>query len=339
VGGTLVLGGLGVFVPATRPFGQISEQALGLLFLKYGRDDERQADGLGVRYAASGGWDPEGVPGMLSTLGRLEEAAGDRKGVPNWLSTHPEPLQRVQDIQPAVQKLKSGRTDFVTGRQALLQRVDGLVFGDNPSQGITRGSTFLHPPLRFRIEFPSGWEVANSPRQVVAKAPGADVFMLLQLVSKPQGTTTQEVAAASMRDAGFRPLEGERTTINGLEAHVGLYQGQVQGLGEVVSRAAHIRHNNAYYLVAGLVSSNVFRQVDATFLASIRSFRPLSAAEAAAIRPHRVDLYVVRAGDTWASLAERSAGAVKPASLAVMNHAAANSQPPVGTQIKIVVAD
>ena len=339
VGGTLLLGGLGVFVPATRPFGQISEQALGLLFLKYGRDDELQADGLGVRYEASGGWDPEGVPGMLSTLGRLDEAAGDRKGVPNWLSTHPEPLQRVQEIQPAVQKLKSGRTNFVTDREALLQRVDGLIFGDNPSQGITRGSTFLHPPLRFRIEFPSRWEVANSPQQVVAKAPDADVFMLLQLVSKPQGTTAQEVAAASMRGAGFRQLEGERTTINGLEAHGGLYQGQIEGLGEVVSRAAHIRHNNAYYLVAGLVSPNVFRQVDATFLGSIRSFRPLSAAEAEGIRPQRVDLYVVRAGDTWASIAERSGGAVKPATLAVMNHAAPESTPPVGTQIKMVVAD
>jgi predicted Zn-dependent protease len=112
-----------------------------------------------------------------------------------------------------------------------------------------------------------------------------------------------------MRGAGFRQLEGERTTLNGLEAHVGLYQGQIQGLGEVVSRAAHIRHNNAYYLVPGLVSSNVFRQVDATFLGSIRSFRPLSAAEAAAIRPQRLNLYVVRAGDTWASIAERSAGA------------------------------
>jgi predicted Zn-dependent protease len=107
----------------------------------------------------------------------------------------------------------------------------------------------------------------------------------------------------------------------------------------VVSRAAHIRHNNAYYLVAGLVSPNLFRQVDAAFLGSIRSFRPLSAAEAEGIRPQRVDLYVVRAGDTWASIAERSGGAIKPATLAVMNHAAPNSAPPVGTQIKMVVAD
>jgi predicted Zn-dependent protease len=107
----------------------------------------------------------------------------------------------------------------------------------------------------------------------------------------------------------------------------------------VVSRAAHIRHNNAYFLVAGLVSPNLFRQADAAFLGSIRSFRPLSAAEAESIRPQRVDLYVVRAGDTWASIAERSGGAVKPATLAVMNHAAPNSASPVGTQIKMVVAD
>ena len=133
VGGAIALGGLGVFVPAARPFGQLSEQALSLLFLKYGRDDELQADGLGARYEAMGGWDPEGVPGMLSTLGRLDEAAGDRKGVPNWLSTHPEPLQRVAQIQPEVQKLKSGRSNFITDHNALLQRVDGVIFGDNPS--------------------------------------------------------------------------------------------------------------------------------------------------------------------------------------------------------------
>ena len=111
IGGMLGSAALGVFVPAARPFGQLSEQALGLLFLKYGRDDELQADQLGARYERAAGWDPAGVPGMLSTLGRLDEAAGDRKGVPNFLSTHPEPLSRVKEIQPAVQQLKAGRAD------------------------------------------------------------------------------------------------------------------------------------------------------------------------------------------------------------------------------------
>jgi len=337
IGGVLGLTALGVFVPAARPFGQISEQALGLLFLKYGRADELQADQLGAGYEARGGWDPAGVPGMLSTLGRLDEAAGDRKGVPNWLSTHPDPLSRVSEIAPTVTKLKTGRNDFVTNRDALSQRIDGLVFGDNPEQGITRGSTFLHPPLRFRIDFPSKWDVANSPQQVVAKAPEADVFMLLQIVTKPQGRTVQEVALSSMQMAGFRAVQGERATINGLDAFIGVYQGQIEGMGEVASRAAHIAHGSAIYLIAGLVAPALFDRSDAAFVSSIRTFRPLSAAEAEAIHPNRIDFHVVRAGDTWASLAERSAGAITATTVAVMNHAAPGSQPQPGTRIKIVV--
>ncbi len=337
IGGQIGLVALGVFVPQARPFGQISEQALGLLFLKYGREDELQADQLGAGYEATGGWDPAGVPGMLSTLGRLDEAAGDRKGVPNWLSTHPDPLSRVKLIQPTVQKLKTGRSDFVTDRDALWRRVDGIVYGDNPEQGVIRGSSFLHPPLRFRVDFPSGWEIANSPQQVVSKAPNAEMYMLLQLVQQPPTGSVRDVALASMQKSGFRHVDGDETTINGLDAYVGRYEGQIEGLGEVASRAAHIRHNGQFYLLAGLTAPGLFQQADSAFSQSIRTFRTLSASEAESIRPNRIDLYVVRAGDTWQSLAERSSGAIKPAALAVMNNAAPSSQPQPGSRVKVVV--
>ena len=337
IGGVAAIGALGVFIPAARPFSQISEQALGLLFLKYGRADELQADQLGARYEATGGWDPAGVPGMLATLGRLDEAAGDRKGVPNWLSTHPDPLTRVSEIAATVTTLKTGQSDFTTNREALERRIDGVIFGDNPEQGITRGSTFLHPPLRFRIDFPSKWEIANSPQQVVAKAPDADVFMLLQGVAKPQGQTVRDVALSHMQAAGFRAVQGDRTTINGLDAFVGSYEGQIEGLGDVASRAAHIVHGDVYYMVAGLVAPTGFTEADASFTTAIRSFRPLTAAEAEAIRPYRVDFYTVREGDSWASIAERSGGTIKPTTLAVMNQTASDAAPRVGARIKIVV--
>jgi predicted Zn-dependent protease len=171
----------------------------------------------------------------------------------------------------------------------------------------------------------------------VAKAPGADVFMLLQGVQKPVGRNIQEIALNDMNQSGFRALEGGRTTINGLDAFVGVYQGEMQELGPVGMRVAHIQHGRDVYVVAGIVAPNAFRQADNAFSASIRSFRPLSAAEAENIRPDRVDLYVVRAGDTWQSIAERSGGAIRPGALAVMNKAAANSQPQPGARIKIVV--
>lgn len=337
VSGVVGLTALSILVPAARPFGDLSAQALGVLFLKYGRDDELQSDELGARYESRLGWDPAAVPAFLSTLGRLDEAAGDRRGIPGWLSTHPEPLSRVTEIQSLVQQLKAGGGQFATSRDDFLRRIDGIVFGDNPDQGIARGSAFFHPVLRFRIDFPNGWEIQNSPQQVVAKAPGADVFMLLQLVEQPRGRNIEEIALNAMGRAGFRPVQGGRTTINGLDAFVGVYQGQLEGLGPVATRAAHIAYDKNVYVVAGLVSPRTFDQADSAFSASIRSFQPLSAAEAEGIRPNRLDFYVVRDGDTWASLAERSGGAITPATLAVMNGAAPGSAPQVGSRIKIVV--
>jgi predicted Zn-dependent protease len=335
MGGQLGLLALGLFVPAARPFGDISAQALGLLFLKYGREDELQSDSLGAKYAATNGWDPRAVPGFLGVLARLSE--GSEKGIPNWLSTHPDPGSRVDEVQAIVQQLTGGRSNFVTARDEYLRRIDGMLFGDNPEQGITRGNAFLHPGLRFRVDYPQGWQIQNSPRQVVAKAPNADVFLVLQLVQKPQGSNVQEVALASMQGAGFRPVDGQRTTINGLDAFLGVYQGQIEGLGNVASRAAHIRHNNQVYLLAGLVPPQAFEQVDAAIVQTIRSFRPMSAAEAENIRPNRVDLYTVREGDTWQSIAARSGGAVDARTLAIMNNLQSGTQPTPGSRIKIVV--
>jgi predicted Zn-dependent protease len=337
VGGTIGLVALGIFVPGARPFGQLAEQGLGVLFLKYGRGDELQADQLGARYAARGNWDPAGVPDMLTTLGRLDEASGQRRGVPNWLETHPEPLARVKEIQPEVQQLSAGRTDLVRNRDAMLRAVDGIIYGDNPEQGVVRGASFIHPPLRFRIDFPNGWDIQNTPDQVMAKAPGADVYMLLEQVQMPRGNGVDNIARMQMESAGFRMLSGSRDRINGLDAFIGLYQGSLEGLGDVRMRAAHIVHNGNVYLVAGFAPVKIFDPLDSAMLMSLRSFKPLTADEAAAVHPNRIDIYVVRPGDSWQSIADRSGGVIKPATLAVMNGAEPNSQPMVDARIKIVV--
>src|SRR5687767_12789808 len=277
VGGQIGLVALGVFVPAARPFGQASQQAMGLLFLKFGREDELQSDELGASYAAAAGWDPEGVP--------------------NFLSTHPDPLSRVMEVSATVAKLKAGGgSSFVTGREELTGRVTGLIYGDNPEQGLFRGSTFLHPPLRFRLDFPDKWATANSARQVMAQAPKGDAFVLLQLVPQPKGSSIQDVAVASMQQAGLAHVRGERTTIGGFEAYVGNYQGLIDGLGQVASRAAHLRYGDNVYVIAGLTPPEAFDNYAGAFDSTLRSFRSLSSAEAAAIKPARIELYTARDG-------------------------------------------
>jgi predicted Zn-dependent protease len=332
----LILGS--IFVPQTRPFAQLGESGLGLLFLKYGRDDEEQADMLGVKYASTAGWDPAGVPRMLTTLARIEEAS-DNKGVPNWLSTHPAPADRVQKVQSAVQQAEAGAGRLTTDRDAYLRRIDGLVYGDNPDQGVVRGASFLHAGLRFAIDFPTGWEITNGQTQVVAKEPGADALMLLQLVQQAAGRSLQEVALRSMDSAGFRAASGGRTTINGLEAFVGTYQGSLQDLGRVTVRAAHIALDREVLFVAGIAPQPTYDRSEPAFVKSINSFRPLSRTEAESVRPNRIDLYTAREGDTWQSIAERAGrGVIKASTLAIMNGHSVNDQPRPGERLKIVVA-
>ncbi len=331
---------LGIFVPSTRPLQGLAETALGVLFLKHGRDDELEADRLGAEYTARSGWDPEGIAGMLTTLARIDEATGSRKGVPNWLSTHPAPADRVQAVQASVDKARAaaGRQSFARDEAGFLNRIDGIVYGDSPEQGVVRGNRFLHGDLRFALEFPEGWEIQNAPAQVSAKAPGEDAYMVLQLVQEPRGTI-QDTAVQSMQGAGFRLVEGDRREINGLPAFVGTYQGRAGNVGNVIVRAAHLEHERKVYLFAGMAPQNTFNRFNTVITRSLDSFEPLSRQEAAAIRANRIDVYTVRAGDTWQSIASRaSEGNIRPATLAIMNHYPVNEQPRPGDRIKIIVA-
>ena len=256
---------LSIFVPEARPFQGLTETALGVLFLKYGREDELQADELGVRYTAATGWNPAGVAGMLRTLARLDEADGSRRGVPNWMSTHPAPADRVEKIQAMVETVPRTATNASATNDAEFQRrIDGIVFGDSPSDGIVRGNTFLHPELRLSITFPPKWDVRNSAQQVIAKALDREDYVILQLVPQASGSLEQ-IARGTMANAGFQQLSGERSQINGLDAYVGTYQGQMQGLGDVVTLAAHIVHQRNVYLLAGLAPANEFRSVQEQF--------------------------------------------------------------------------
>jgi predicted Zn-dependent protease len=275
---------------------------------------------------------------MLQTLARLDEASGSRRGVPNFLATHPAPADRVQHVMAYVQKNPTAVSTSArrTDENDYQRVVDGIVFGDSPSDGIVRGNEFLHPDLRLALAFPKGWEVQNSATQVIAKAPDRENYMLLTLVPNASGSL-QQIAQASMANAGFRQVQGERASLNGLDAYVGTYQGAMQGIGNIVTLAAHVVHNRNVYMFAGLAPPNQFQNAQQQFVASIRSFRELSQEEAARIRPNRVDIYTVRNGDTWESLASRTGDVVKPATLAIMNNYEPNEQPRTGDRIRIVV--
>ena len=332
-----------IFVPGMRPrygapgLGDAAGQGLGLLFLKFGRDDERQADRLGAEYAAASGWDPHGVGDMLTTLGRIADTT-DRRGTPNWLATHPEPLDRVAGVAGTVETLLAETDDLSAlrvDRAGYLARIEGIVYGDNPEQGVVRGPEFLHPALRFALEFPVGWEVHNGAEVVVAREPGQDRYMLLQ-IAEETGYDLQRTAERGMAGTGFVEVQGTTSEINGLDAYVGTYTQDVRGVGPMIARVAFIRSGSSVYLLGAFADADGYRLIEREVHDSLHSFRQLSRDEADGIRPNRVAVYSVRDGDTWQSIAQRVGAEIVPAStLAIMNGYPVNEQPLPGDVIKI----
>ena len=333
---------LSIFVPSTAPFADLGATGLSVLFLRHGREAELEADRLGVEYGSGSGFDPAGVPRFLATLARVD--ALSERGVPNWLSTHPDPGSRAAKAEPvAGQFVSAGAT--TVNRDQYLERIHGLVFGDRPEDGIVRGNEFLHPLLRLAVKFPEGWELTNTPQAVLAQEPGTDHFMVLQQVDQPRllrpGAGAQslgDAAVAAMRSAGYTVVEGRLDKINGQDAHVGLFRGTAKDVGKVLMRAAHIALGRQLYVVAGFAPEQEFEQVDKDILPSLLTFRQLSAAEASRIRPNRIDFHVVKAGDSWQSIAARQGKSfVSAATLAIMNDRDVSVQPQAGDRIKIVV--
>jgi predicted Zn-dependent protease len=306
-----------------------------LAFLKFGRDAELEADKLGVGYSSGGGWSPQAMQGVLGTLGRLDAAQGSSRGIPNWAMTHPPAADRVTKVQEAVETATS-RGGTATNAEQYERAIDHIVIGDSREKGMVRGSEFVHPVLRFSLQFPDGWDVVNGAQQVSA-SPGQQTNAVMLLELSPSAGSPQQAARADMSAAGLTETSGGAGRVNGLDAYVGTYEGVVNNT-RVVIRSAHIRSGQQIYVVAGLATPDAFQRADRSFIATIQSFRQLSAQEAERIQPSRLGWHVVRSGDTWESLARQGGGAIKASSLAIMNGSDPSSAPRAGSRIRVVVA-
>lgn len=334
-----------IFAPRMRsnPYGSpgladAAASGLGVLLLKFGRDDEKQADRLGAEYAVGGGWHPGGVARMLATLGRIGEAS-DRRGVPNWLATHPEPQARVAEVAPEVDALLHAidPDGLRVDRDGYLARIVGLRFGDDPEEGVARAGEFLHPELRFGLRFPEGWEIRNGPSAVGARQPGGRAAVVLRLVEDARGEDLHAIVRRAIGRGGSA-VSGAPAAVNGLDAFLGTYQRDVDDVGRVMVRVACIRHEARAFLVEGSAPVDDFPRVERDLDRAVRSFRPLTAAEAGRIVPNEIALHVARDGDTWDRIARREGrSTVEAATLAVMNGYSADEPPRAGDRLKIVV--
>src|SRR4029079_10172629 len=135
-------------------FAGLASQGLQVLFLKYGRDAENQADELGFRYALNQNYDVREMTNVFQTLDRVSGAAGGGR-LPEWLSTHPNPGTRIQNIEKRLETLDRDFARSIINRDQYLAHIRNMTYGEDPRQGFFENGTFYHPDLRFQVSFPS----------------------------------------------------------------------------------------------------------------------------------------------------------------------------------------
>jgi predicted Zn-dependent protease len=319
-----------ILAPELADFAGLAQAGLGLLFLKFSRDDERQADDLGLRYLSAAGYDPGEMPKVFAMLARVSGAAGGER-VPGWLSTHPDPEDREERIRRQVAQLSTAGS--LVNRQAYLQRLEGMIFGANPREGFFRGARFLHPDLRFQIAFPDGWSTSNQRQGVYAQSPQRDALIELAIaeVPSPQAAVRDLLARRNVTGGPVRSH-----AVNGFPAASARFQ-VVSESGNLSGLVTAIAYEGKVYRLIGVAGEARWNIHAAVVARSFESFNRLTDGGALEVQPLRLSLVTLEREMTLGEFFRRYPSQVSLETLALLNGVTEDTLLPAGSVLKRVV--
>jgi predicted Zn-dependent protease len=314
------LAGIGAIAAAVLTGSGAIGQMAGMLgqsaVLSFSRAQEYEADRLGIQYMTRAGYDPRGAAEMLEALGAEERFQARLRGrdeaarVPAWMRTHPLTEERVRQARQLAAQARpqpGGRM----GRDEYLAAIDGQLYGDDPEQGFVDGPAFAHPVLRFAFRAPQGFVLQNSPSAVAGQGPSGERFQFGGTALQPGaslGDYAQAVARRVVGNAQVQVGQIQPSTVNGVEAAILPMRAQTsQGLVDVIVATLRAGPDRGYhFILIGPAGRSQWAQ------ALVNSFRRLSPAEAAQLRPRVIETVTVRPGDTIESLGARMAYSDRP---------------------------
>lgn len=326
----LVLGT--VIEPKLQRYAGAASQSLGLLFLKFSRDDESQADYLGYRYMRRQRYDGRQMPQVFTLLDRVTQASGSR--MPEWLATHPDPGNRLDAINRDIAATPRESLGTVVNREAYLRAIDGIVFGDNPRDGYVRGGQFVHPDLRFQIAFPAGWTVQNGRDAVQALSPQQDAVVQLSVPSQP---TPDQAATAFFSQQGVTgsPV---RVGVHGFPATTGEFAATTDQ-GAVAGRVTFIAYEGRVYQILAITSQERWAGVRDVAWRATTTFDRLTDPAVLAAQPWHVQVVTVPRSMTVEEFVRTYPGPVPVATVALVNNVDPGDRFAAGSLAKRIVGD
>jgi len=323
-----------------RAFADEAQTAMGLLFLKYSRDNESQADGLGVEYSTKVGYDAHQMADFFKTLKALSDDSGDQ--IPTFFSTHPDPADRYNkvDQQATEWQAKDPKDTYKVSTDSYLKMVDGIVFGEDPRQGFVESGIFYHPELRFQFPVPNNWQLVNSPTQV-QMAPSNGKALMIFTVTK--GTSLQSAAQTTATDLQLTVLNSRQMTVNGLSA-LEVTSSQVTqdpNTGEQSSisvKSVYIQFKQDIYVFHGVSLPQDFQGYVSQFDRTMTGFKELKDQSKINVVPERIKLVSVKQASTISqALQANGIPSNRVKEFAIVNGMEQSEQVKAGTLIKVLV--
>jgi predicted Zn-dependent protease len=336
----LVLGSMVAGPAATEAFGGLVQLGAGLLFTRYSRQQETQADLLGTAYMTEAGYNPRGAENMLLALQRLDK--GQSSGIERYFIDHPDPRKRVGDVRKEIATLESKNPSIGTtriDRSPFVRQLDRVITAASTMQTTIRNNTVFNRRYGIIITAPSGWKATTEPGALFVLAPQkatgegfiAQEIALRQMQQYP---SLQVAIRSQLQSMGLQYVRsGTVSSATGQTFPVDLWRGATQNGTVAVESTQFAEGENA---VVFLSLTPEQRGSSARDLASIVQRMRFDRAEARAAEPPRIRVATSRAGETWDELAERATGRREDASaIAKLNGFDYPSSVPPGIAIKL----
>ena len=285
-----------VISPEFASFGDVAQQSLGLLFLKFSRDNESQSDELGVEYSTRIGYESHHMANFFQTLARMRP---EGQSIPDFMSTHPNPLDRYNRVHQLSDEWqqKLSATDLQTGRESYLRMIDGLVYGEDPRQGYVENSVFYHPELKFQYPIPQGWRTNNSPQQVQSSPEDGKALLILTLSPEQ---TLEAAAQGQLEQHQLQLVDRKSVNVNGFPA-IAMVSDQVNQQnpdGSLRILTYLIQYNDLIYVMHGLSLKSSYTGYANTFARTMKAFKRLTDPSKINRTPERIDIKTVNADGT-----------------------------------------
>lgn len=305
-----------------------------LRLAQFSRNQELEADAIGIRHSSRVGYDPFAANRFLhsmSAYSNLRSVTRAADASLDFLATHPNAPQRIELAQKLARQFSTPGSTGRRDRDSFLAGIDGLLFGDAPDEGYVRGNTFLHPRLGVAFSVPPDFVIDNSAAAVTATGPGETAVRLDGVAINPKTPLVDYVRSGWV--AGLVPESVRATTINGNEAATAKAQAGGWKFEIMVIRPGN--GGQVYRLLtAAPIASTTLENVAQSVAGS---FRILSATEKASLKPLRIRVVTVRTGDTIGSLAASMVGVDRKLELfRVLNALQPGATVSVGDKVKIV---